>query len=119
MYAYRKIFLCIGMLSYPLRNKLTTGGVSAAFIPIVAWMMPNSPTTARFLRKGDDRLIALDRIRDNNTGEFDLWLELTAGTKSSKWKWGQVRETFCDPKVSSVLSLEANRRPTFGRSCSS
>jgi hypothetical protein len=74
MYAYRKIFLCIGMFSCRGRDKLTTGGVSAAFIPIVAWMMPNSPTTARFLRKGDDRLIALDRIRDNNTGGFGPWL---------------------------------------------
>lgn len=55
MHSYQKIFLCIG-------------GVSAFFIPIVAWMMPNSPTTARFLNKGNDRLIALERIRDNNTG---------------------------------------------------
>ena len=30
--------------------------------------MPNSPTTAKFLRHGQDRLIAINRLADNNTG---------------------------------------------------
>lgn len=51
-------------------------------------MLPNSPTTAKFLKNGDDRLIALERLRENNTG-----------TKSSKWKWNQVRETYTDVKT--------------------
>lgn len=52
------------------------------------WLLPNSPTTARFLRKGDDRHIALDRLQENQMG-----------TKSSKWKWNQVWETYRDPKT--------------------
>ncbi|RSH87586.1 uncharacterized protein EHS24_000097 [Apiotrichum porosum] len=75
IYAYQGIFLVVG-------------AVGAFFIPIVAWLLPNSPVTARFLRKGDDRLIALDRIRENNTG-----------TKSNVWKWHQVREVLKDPKT--------------------
>lgn len=75
IHAYQAIFLAVG-------------GVSAFFIPIVAWLLPNSPVTARFLRHGDDRLIALDRIRENNMG-----------TKSNVWKWSQVREVVRDPKT--------------------
>lgn len=44
------------------------GGVSCAFVPLVWYLMPNSPTTAKFLRNGDDRLIAIERVRENNTG---------------------------------------------------
>jgi hypothetical protein len=39
-----------------------------SFTPLIWWMLPNSPTTASFLRQGNDRLIALERIRENNTG---------------------------------------------------
>ena len=67
------------------------GGFSLAIAPIVWYLMPNSPTTAKFLRRGDDRLIALDRLRENNTG-----------TKSSTFKWSQVWETFADIKVSQL-----------------
>lgn len=75
IYAYQSIFLFIGSFSL-------------AFTPLVWYLMPNSPTTAKFLRKGDDRIIALERLRENNTG-----------TKSSEWKWSQVRETYRDPKT--------------------
>ncbi|WVQ83847.1 hypothetical protein IAT38_005991 [Cryptococcus sp. DSM 104549] len=64
------------------------GGISLALVPLVWFMMPNSPTTARFLKKGNDRLIAIDRLKENNTG-----------TKSSKFKWNQFWETYRDPKT--------------------
>ncbi|WVQ76603.1 hypothetical protein IAR50_006275 [Cryptococcus sp. DSM 104548] len=67
---------------------LFMGGISLALVPMVWFMMPNSPTTARFLRRGDDRLIAIDRLKDNNTG-----------TKASKFKWDQFWETYRDPKT--------------------
>ncbi|OCF71540.1 allantoate transporter [Kwoniella mangroviensis CBS 8886] len=72
---YQGIFLCMG-------------AISLAGVPVVWYLLPNSPTNAKFLRKGDDRLIALDRLRENNTG-----------TKSSTWKWSQVWETYRDPKT--------------------
>lgn len=75
IHAYQGIFLFIGSFSL-------------AFTPLVWYLMPNSPTTAKFLRNGDDRLIALERLRENNTG-----------TKSNQWKWNQVWETWRDPKT--------------------
>jgi MFS family permease len=53
---------------------LFLGGVSLAFAPLIWWMLPNSPTTAKFLRNGNDRLIALERIRENNTGTKVGWV---------------------------------------------
>lgn len=44
------------------------GGFSLAMVPFVWWLLPNSPTTAKFLRHGNDRLIAIERLRENNTG---------------------------------------------------
>ncbi|TXT08534.1 uncharacterized protein COLE_05458 [Cutaneotrichosporon oleaginosum] len=69
---------------------LFIGAVSLAFVPVVWWLLPNSPTTARFLRRngGRDRLIAVHRLKENNTG-----------TKTSKFKWAQVWETYRDPKT--------------------
>ncbi|RSH92558.1 hypothetical protein EHS25_008003 [Saitozyma podzolica] len=72
---YQGIFIFMGCLSF-------------AISPLVWYLLPNSPTTAKFLRKGNDRLIALERLRENNTG-----------TKSSKIKWSQVWETFKDLKT--------------------
>jgi len=72
---YQGIFLFIGSISF-------------AFVPLVWYLMPNSPTTAKFLKNGDDRLIAIDRLKENNTG-----------TKSSKFKWDQFWETYRDPKT--------------------
>ncbi|KAK8869495.1 hypothetical protein IAR55_000060 [Kwoniella newhampshirensis] len=75
IHPYQAIFLCMGALSL-------------GCAPLVWYLLPNSPTTAKFLNKGNDRLIALERLRENNTG-----------TKSSKWKWNQVREVYTDPKT--------------------
>jgi hypothetical protein len=51
------------------------------------WSLPNSPTDARFLKTDNDRLIAIERLRENNTG-----------IKSNKWQWAHVKEVFMDPK---------------------
>ncbi|TYJ58266.1 hypothetical protein B9479_001092 [Cryptococcus floricola] len=67
---------------------LFMGGISLVLVPFVWFMMPNSPTTAKFLRGGNDRLIAIDRLKDNRTG-----------TKASKFKWDQFWETYKDPKT--------------------
>jgi hypothetical protein len=67
---------------------LFMGSFSLALVPLVYFLLPNSPTTAKFLRRGNDRLIAIDRLRENNTG-----------TKSSKFKWDQFWETYRDPKT--------------------
>jgi MFS family permease len=67
---------------------LFMGCVSLGMVPLVWYLLPNSPTTAKFLRHGNDRLIAIDRLRENNTG-----------TKSSKFKWDQFWETYKDPKT--------------------
>jgi MFS family permease len=67
---------------------LFMGSISLALVPLIWFMLPNSPTTAKCLHKGNDRLIAIDRLKENNTG-----------TKSSTFKWGQVREAFGDPKT--------------------
>lgn len=64
------------------------GALSLGLSPVVWFLLPNSPTTAKFLNKGSDRLIALERIRENNTG-----------TKSNVWKWDQAWETVKDPKT--------------------
>jgi hypothetical protein len=42
------------------------GSLSLAFVPLIWWMLSNSPATARFLRKGNDRLIAIERAREND-----------------------------------------------------
>jgi MFS family permease len=47
---------------------LFIGAVSLGFAPLVFYLLPNGPTTARFLRHGNDRLIAIERMRENNTG---------------------------------------------------
>ena len=64
------------------------GGFSLAIVPIIAWLLPNSPTNARMLRNGNDRLIALERIKENNTG-----------TRTSVFKRDQFIETLKDPKT--------------------
>lgn len=67
---------------------LFMGCFSLALVPLVWYLMPNSPTTAKFLKNGQDRLIAIDRLKENNTG-----------TKASTFKWSQVWETYRDPKT--------------------
>ncbi|GFZ48430.1 LOW QUALITY PROTEIN: hypothetical protein JCM24511_06178 [Saitozyma sp. JCM 24511] len=81
---------------------LFLGGISFCFVPLVWALLPNSPTTARFLRHGNDRLIAIDRLRANNTGTKEshclnaaTWHQLMA----SRFKWNQFWETYRDPKT--------------------
>ncbi|RSH84062.1 hypothetical protein EHS25_005307 [Saitozyma podzolica] len=77
--------LCI----YPYQGIfLYLGAISLGCAPLVWYLLPNSPTTAKFLRHGNDRLIALERVRENNTG-----------TKTSKWKWPQFWEAMRDIKT--------------------
>ncbi|GHJ88991.1 hypothetical protein NliqN6_5393 [Naganishia liquefaciens] len=75
IYAYQAIFICLGLLG-------------VASVPIVMWLLPNHPATAKFLRHGNDRAIAIERLRENNTG-----------TKNSTWKWYQVRECLSEPRT--------------------
>lgn len=63
-------------------------------MPIVMWLLPNHPATAKFLRHGNDRAIAIERLRENNTG-----------TKNSTWKWYQVRECLSEPRTWGVSLL--------------
>ncbi|KAL8283386.1 hypothetical protein RQP46_005796 [Phenoliferia psychrophenolica] len=49
--------------------------------------MPSSPVDAKFLRHGDDRKIAIERLRANNMG-----------VEAHVWKWAQFWETLRDPK---------------------
>ncbi|KAJ9092845.1 hypothetical protein QFC19_008569 [Naganishia cerealis] len=75
IHAYQAIFMCMGL-------------IGVASVPLIAWLLPNHPATAKFLRNGNDRAIALERLRDNNTG-----------TKNSTWKWSQVRECLTEFKT--------------------
>jgi hypothetical protein len=55
IHAYQAVFLSLGAISIGIQ-------------PLVWFMLPNSPATAKFLRHGNDRLIAVERLRENNTG---------------------------------------------------
>jgi hypothetical protein len=66
-------------------------------------VLPDSPTTARFLSH-EEKVLVVERLRANNTG-----------TETKVWKWKQARECLLDPKtcfwfamiflISSVISL--------------
>ncbi|KAI5449361.1 hypothetical protein NCC49_004766 [Naganishia albida] len=75
IHAYQAIFICLGL-------------IGVASVPLIAWLLPNHPATAKFLRHGNDRAIAIERLRENNTG-----------TKNSTWKWHQVRECLLELKT--------------------
>jgi hypothetical protein len=64
------------------------GCLTVAIIPVVYVMLPNSPTTAKFLSKGNNRVIAIERLRSNNMG-----------TENKIWKWSQFYEAMMDPKT--------------------
>ncbi|WWD17737.1 hypothetical protein CI109_102178 [Kwoniella shandongensis] len=70
---YQIIFLTCGLLTL------------ACAIPI-SLMFPSRPTKARFLNDNQKR-IALERVRHNNTG-----------TQNTEFKWSQVIEALTDPK---------------------
>ncbi|ORY28041.1 major facilitator superfamily domain-containing protein [Naematelia encephala] len=63
------------------------GAISVVLTPLLWWMMPDDIKSARFLTQ-HEKAIAVERLRANNTG-----------TKTSVWKWHQVKETFLDPKT--------------------
>jgi hypothetical protein len=50
-------------------------------------VMPDSPMEAKFL-KGDDKLIAIERLRANQMG-----------VASRVWKWDHLLESFLDMKT--------------------
>lgn len=80
LYSYQIIFLFCGCLTL----------VFSVFVII---FMPDSPMQARFL-KGDDKLIAVERLRMNQMG-----------ISSGEWKWAHVKECFLDPKTWLWFSL--------------
>ncbi|KAI0069712.1 MFS general substrate transporter [Panus rudis PR-1116 ss-1] len=71
---YQTIFLFIGLLTVVLS-------------PLVWIILPDSPTTARFLSH-EEKVIAVERLRANNMG-----------TETKVWKWAQVAELFLDLKT--------------------
>ncbi|WWD16913.1 hypothetical protein CI109_101345 [Kwoniella shandongensis] len=87
---------------------LFLGCITIALVPLIWWMLPNDIATARFLTPRE-KGIAVERLRDNNTG-----------SKTSKWKWDQVREAFTDPKtwcwslMLACMALPSSGIGTFG-----
>ncbi|EMC94539.1 hypothetical protein BAUCODRAFT_73468 [Baudoinia panamericana UAMH 10762] len=66
---------------------LFCGCLTAAFSVIVLIFLPDSPMQARFL-KGDDKLIAIERLRMNQMG-----------VSSGVWRWDHVWECLTDVKT--------------------
>lgn len=74
-----------------LSNRVVRGQFFGIYLSIKKniinrFFLPDSPSTAKFL-KGRDRVLAIERLRDNNMG-----------TETKVWKWEQFWETFRDPK---------------------
>jgi len=95
LHSYQIIFLFCGLLT-------------ACFSIVVFLFLPDSPMQARFL-KGDDKLIAIERLRMNQQG-----------ISSREWKWDHVREAFLDPKtwcwfsLLTAISIPSGGISTFG-----
>lgn len=66
---------------------LFCGCLTIACAPLVWFFLPDSPATAKFF-KGNDRILAIERLRDNNMG-----------VETKIWKWAQFWETFRDLKT--------------------
>ncbi|KAJ7217670.1 MFS general substrate transporter [Mycena pura] len=87
---------------------LFTGLITVAFSVVVFLLIPNSPTTARFLTH-EEKILAVERLRANNTG-----------TETKKWKWTQVRECLLDMKtwlwfsLIFLISIPSGGISTFG-----
>lgn len=47
---------------------LFCGCLTIFCVPFIYLVMPSSPVDAKFLRNGDDRKIAIERLRANNMG---------------------------------------------------
>ncbi|CAE6444321.1 unnamed protein product [Rhizoctonia solani] len=78
---YQTIFLFIGLLTLVCS-------------PVVYFVLPDSPTTAKFLSR-EEKVIALERLRANNQG-----------TESKTWEWGQVWEVLTDLKTYLWLAMQ-------------
>jgi hypothetical protein len=95
LHSYQIIFLFCGLLT-------------VAFSAVIFIFMPDSPIEAKFL-KGDDKLIAIERLRMNQMG-----------VASRIWKWDHVREAFKDPKtffwfaLLFAISIPSGGISTFG-----
>jgi len=82
--------------------------LTLVFSIIVFLFLPDSPMQARFL-KGDDKLLAIERLRMNNMG-----------VASRQWKWEHVREVLVDSKtwvwflLLTVISIPSGGISTFG-----
>ncbi|KAL8343633.1 hypothetical protein RB601_004239 [Gaeumannomyces tritici] len=95
LHSYQIIFLFCGVLT-------------VAWSVVMAFLMPDSPMTAKFL-KGDDKLVAVERLRMNQQG-----------IGSGVWKWDHVWECMYDPKTwvwfltMLVISIPSGGISTFG-----
>ncbi|KAJ7497757.1 MFS general substrate transporter [Mycena latifolia] len=87
---------------------LFTGILTVVFSVVVYLVLPNSPTTARFLTP-EEKILAVERLRANNTG-----------TETKTWKWAQARECLFDPKTWAwfsmifLISIPSGGISTFG-----
>ncbi|KAJ7141322.1 MFS transporter [Mycena epipterygia] len=87
---------------------LFTGLLTVVFSVVVYLVLPDSPTTARFLTH-EEKILAVERLRANNTG-----------TETKTWKWEQVRECLLDPKTYAwfsmlfLISIPSGGISTFG-----
>ncbi|KAJ6625765.1 MFS transporter [Mycena sp. CBHHK59/15] len=87
---------------------LFTGILTVAFSVVVYLVLPDSPTTARFLTH-DEKVLAVERLRANNTG-----------TETKTWKWAQVRACLLDIKTWAwfsmlfLISIPSGGISTFG-----
>lgn len=93
--SYQIIFLFFGL-------------ITVAYSVLVWFFLPDSPMTARFLR-GDDKLVAIERLRANNQG-----------IENDEWKWKHVKEAALDLKtwlwaaMMFVISVPSGGISTFG-----
>ncbi|KAJ7873888.1 MFS general substrate transporter [Mycena olivaceomarginata] len=87
---------------------LFTGILTVAFSAVVYLVLPDSPTTARFLSH-EEKILVVERLRANNTG-----------TETKVWKWKQARECLLDPKtwfwfaMIFLISIPSGGISTFG-----
>ncbi|KAF7185291.1 putative transporter [Pseudocercospora fuligena] len=87
---------------------LFCGLLTVAFSFVVFIWLPDSPMQARFL-KGDDKLLAVERLRMNQMG-----------ISSGVWRWDHVTEVFLDLKtwiwfcLLTAVSIPSGGITTFG-----
>lgn len=95
LHSYQIIFLFCGLLT-------------VIWSIVMALFMPDSPMTAKFL-KGDDKLIAVERLRMNQQG-----------VSSGVWKWDHVWDCLLDIKTwlwfstMFIISIPSGGISTFG-----